>query len=395
MMTPAESSRILVATDNLDDAALIVRQLEGEFDSVRSSTDPARSAQDFEACAPDVLVLAFDSLEKSQRYYLGLYKTGPALPQDGHRTVILCHRDELKAVVDLCKKEYFDDYVMFWPHSHDADRLAMSIRIACREMAAIRSNLSRRGKLLSQAKHVDALDRILVRGFADAERHAADTRHSLACAEREISEAIDDFSSRLTDKDAASWVHVKDAGVLAREVGQLKAKQIAAGRRVSAIEVESGDNRARALKKQLEPVLAGTRALAEEARKIRPLVMVVEDDEFARQLVSRTLDPASWEAVYANDGAEALGYLRKMRPDVILMDVRLPGLDGVSLTTRLKASPQLATIPVIIMTGHARKETLESSIAAGAVAFVVKPFTRELLTAKLERALALPQEPLD
>jgi len=87
-------------------------------------------------------------------------------------------------------------------------------------------------------------------------------------------------------------------------------------------------------------------------------------------------------------GVEALSQLRRLHPDVILMDVRLPGVDGVALTQRLKTVPHLADIPIIMMTGDARRETLVSSIGAGAAAFVVKPFTREALVAKLQKVLS-------
>jgi CheY-like chemotaxis protein len=69
------------------------------------------------------------------------------------------------------------------------------------------------------------------------------------------------------------------------------------------------------------------------------------------------------------------------------MDIRLPGIDGVSLTERLKASPALADIPIIMMSGDARLERLVRSMEVGAAAFVVKPFTRESLTMKVEKVL--------
>lgn len=116
--------------------------------------------------------------------------------------------------------------------------------------------------------------------------------------------------------------------------------------------------------------------------------MVVEDDGFTRTLVGRALDPVTWEAVFAVDGATALAQLRRQRPDVILMDIHLPGLDGVALTQRLKASPHLAGIPIVMLTGDASRAALLSSRVAGAAAFVVKPFTRESLMSKRLAALS-------
>ena len=69
------------------------------------------------------------------------------------------------------------------------------------------------------------------------------------------------------------------------------------------------------------------------------------------------------------------------------MDVRLPGLDGVALTRHLKGSAATSAIPIVMMTGDARRETLVGSMEAGAAAFVVKPVTRATLEAKLDRIL--------
>jgi DNA-binding response OmpR family regulator len=73
------------------------------------------------------------------------------------------------------------------------------------------------------------------------------------------------------------------------------------------------------------------------------------------------------------------------------MDVRLAGKDGVALTRRLKASSDMADIPIVMMTGDARRETLVDSMQAGAAGFVVKPVTRAALQAKLDKIL--PREP--
>lgn len=324
-----QEAKVLVASDNADDARQVQRQLKANFTHVQLSIDADRSLADFEQYAPAVLVLAFDRLDKAQRYYLGLYRQGGALQQHPHRTVILCSKDEVETVFDLCKKAYFDDYVLYWPHSFDGPRLTMSLWIACREMASPRPGVPEPADLHAHARHVGELDRLIG---------------------REI--------------DAAG-------------------EQAPAGTGGAAV-----DAWARRLKDVIEPSLAGARLLTEQIRQIRPVVMVVEDDEFTRALVDRALDPQTWETMFAADGTAALAHLRRHRPDVILMDIHLPGLDGVALTQRLKTSPLLAGIPVVMMTGDASKAALLSSMEAGAAAFVVKPFTRESLTSKLQGVLS-------
>ena len=121
--------------------------------------------------------------------------------------------------------------------------------------------------------------------------------------------------------------------------------------------------------------------------RVRPVVLVVEDDTFSHQLIAITLETRGVDLVFEADGATALARIGAVRPDLVLMDVMLPGHDGVELTQSLKADPALAAIPVVMLTGEARREVLVRSIEAGAADFIVKPFSPEALVAKLARYL--------
>ena len=96
MSTPDATARILIATDIVTDAALVKEVLSKEFAHVVVSTDPDAAAGDFVRHQPNVLVLAFNKLEKSEHYYLSLYRLCPEVHRHPHRTVILCSKDEVK-----------------------------------------------------------------------------------------------------------------------------------------------------------------------------------------------------------------------------------------------------------------------------------------------------------
>jgi CheY-like chemotaxis protein len=123
-----------------------------------------------------------------------------------------------------------------------------------------------------------------------------------------------------------------------------------------------------------------------DAFRRKPTVVVVEDDEALHALVAAMLEPGV-ELVFESDGANAVERIQTIAPDLVLMDIVLPGSDGVRLTEQLKAMPQLASIPVVMLTGEARVETLVRSMQAGAADFIVKPFTRDALVAKLSKFL--------
>ena len=106
---------LLIATDNDKEAEMLKGQLTKDYENVFTTTRSNATVQEFDYHRPDVLVLAFNTLEKAERYYLRLYRLSSVVLTYPHRTVILCNKDEIDRVYELCKKDYFDDYILFWP----------------------------------------------------------------------------------------------------------------------------------------------------------------------------------------------------------------------------------------------------------------------------------------
>ena len=113
-------------------------------------------------------------------------------------------------------------------------------------------------------------------------------------------------------------------------------------------------------------------------------VLVVEDFADNRDLLTEYLTFRGFAVTAAADGEAALRSAREHRPDVILMDLRMPGLDGWQATRRLKADPNTAQIPVVAVTAHALRPEVESARDAGCDAVVAKPFDISALADALE-----------
>jgi CheY-like chemotaxis protein len=385
--TPAKA-RVLIASDSVGDAQQIERLLGEHFSELRVSTNPDLAIQDFESYQPSVLVLAFDRIDKAQNYYLGLYRLTSSLPGRPHRTILLCTKEEVRTAFDLCVKSYFDDYVLFWPLVQDGLRLPMSVWIAARAMTLVESAGPAPAELRAHTKHLQTLETTFAEGWSTVEDRVGTARESVLELERNLAAASDEFTQQLVLDGPGSGVEVKDVDMLRAEVGRLKQRQSEQARRIGTEAIEPLGVWARGMKRQLEPALVGTRLLAGSVRKIPPVVMVIEDDELIHELIARALGPQPYQLHYVTDGTAAARDLQRVKPDVILMDIQLPGIDGITLTRRLKGSPAAARIPIIMMSGDSRAETLRASIEAGASAFVVKPFTTESLASKLEQVLS-------
>jgi len=111
----------------------------------------------------------------------------------------------------------------------------------------------------------------------------------------------------------------------------------------------------------------------EKRRKVPPLVLVVEDNPVNLELVSALLEEHACETLVATTGDVALDLLRQSRPNLVLVDVQLPGMSGYQVTRRIKADPALADIPVVALTAHAMAHEDVRARDAGCDAFLTKP----------------------
>jgi two-component system, cell cycle response regulator DivK len=116
-------------------------------------------------------------------------------------------------------------------------------------------------------------------------------------------------------------------------------------------------------------------------------ILVAEDQEDNRQILRDLLGNAGYEMIEAQDGEQALAQAAKHRPDLILMDVQLPLMDGYEATRRLKADPALRAIPVIVVTSYALSGDEAKARAAGCDAYVAKPYSPRALLAKMREYL--------
>jgi CheY-like chemotaxis protein len=109
-------------------------------------------------------------------------------------------------------------------------------------------------------------------------------------------------------------------------------------------------------------------------------ILVIEDEELNLKLVTFMLTGDGFRVISAASAEAGLELLRRERPDVILMDIRLGGMDGIEATRRVKADPVLASIPVVGVSAYAMGEDLERALQAGCSGYLIKPFRkRELL----------------
>ena len=117
-------------------------------------------------------------------------------------------------------------------------------------------------------------------------------------------------------------------------------------------------------------------------------ILLVEDNEMNRDMLSRRLMRKGYEVVIGEDGARGLALAASEAPDIVLMDMSLPVMDGWEATRRIKAAPETAAIPVIALTAHAMASDREKAMEAGCDDYDTKPVELDRLLGKIEKLIA-------
>ena len=122
------------------------------------------------------------------------------------------------------------------------------------------------------------------------------------------------------------------------------------------------------------------------------IILYVEDNPDNRMLIRRVLMAEGYEVAEAHTAHEALERIQTVRPDLILMDINMPDMDGYALTARIRKTPGFAAVPIIAVTANVMRGDREKSLEAGCDGYIQKPIDIDLLSQQIERFMARKQQ---
>ncbi|HET9343221.1 MAG TPA: response regulator [Candidatus Eremiobacteraceae bacterium] len=128
-----------------------------------------------------------------------------------------------------------------------------------------------------------------------------------------------------------------------------------------------------------------------DEQESRPRVVIADDDPDIRRLVEMTVTNAGCDVTVASDGEEALECVRESKPDLVILDVLMPRMDGWEVARALKSDPATAEVPVMFLTSRGQEHDVLEGFDSGAVDYMVKPFSPRELQVRVRAVLAKRQ----
>ncbi len=329
--------------------------------------------EQFGKLEPVILILSLTEVEQAEQFYLQLHKQYPKVATYPHQIILLCTNKQSKMAYQLCEKGIFDDYMVNRP-LFDPDRVHLAINHAFKRLHTgykldlLHGKLEKidqqqyQERIQVKQKQLELLDHIklLKQGLSEISNKL---RSGLLRLENALCTSADDSETAVHD-------HVKRYRMDYLETGH-------------AITQRRMDEFATLLK--AEASHTDISLVIERGRKI----LLVDDDRFFRKQTADILEEEGFIVEQVTNGMSAMNSLHQSRPDLILLDYKMPGMDGLSTLKQIHLSPELHKIPVIMLTGYSTAALVKQSLRFGAAAYVVKPTDREMLVEKIQSVLRM------
>jgi CheY-like chemotaxis protein len=377
---------VLVVSESTTDGVLIKTLLKEDFDNVVTLNCPAANlpAAEFLELHPKVLLLAFREIDKAEQCYLGLYRSHGSGALEPHRAVLLCTKETVKQAFGLCRRGLFDDYVLFWPMTYDAPRLRMTVHRALAELAASPHNSPSAGTIAAQARRILELEARLSHQLTRGQEHIEAAGHAVARAERDAATALGGLSSSILEAVESGRTPEMLSGVAAA-IGRCSEESVMPQFQNVTRSLRPLTQWADEIQQTVSAHRESGRTLGELSTRVRPIVLIIDNDEHEQQRLADILEPDGYYVKFASSGTEALRQLHRSPVDIILIEYKLPELNGIEVTKLLKDDPRLAAVPVIMISSNCDRDIVLGSRRVGAVDFIVKPVDRGVILDKLRR----------
>ena len=358
---------ILLISDDRDDIESIRHLIRKHFDELIVTSLINEGIDIFKRHKPGVLMLSFPRIELAEHAYLNLFKSSEGEDTHLHETIVLCKKNDARKALRLCRENVFQDYVIDRP-LYDPFRLSPAIFSA-------HTRLQQRFQFQASFVQTTRLREWLHRMEKMIDESRAD---NFLITQNQLSQYGNTIKSFDHDLIQLQQAIQQAVGAGAAQLKQEESEAAPDSTAQKGIE-ERPDTPYLFRKKH--------RLLHDPQTSARGNILVVEDDAIQHKVLRHLLEPTNLKMEFAENGLEVFDVLRRGMTDIILMDIGLPGIDGIDITRLIKQNPEFRDIPIITLTSHSEKQMVEDSIKAGAVDYIVKPVDLNHLLEKINAHL--------
>ena len=380
----AVNKRILIVSDTIGELNDVQNLLAEDVGSCLKVTNEEEGLQLFHDHHPSVLVLAFSEIESAEHFYLSLYKYDKQVNEVPHQTLLLCKSSEQRKAYRLCKSGTFDDYIADRP-LYDPFRLRLSISQALkrRDQELYLYQLSTRVEKITDG--LQLFDEFIGSRVTLGDGHHKETIREFLNFIQKLGTDLESLEQGMTTNVAGKTGEKVDMEAVSRQFQQFRDDSLQSG----ILRVVEQMNKSDGWLKELNSGYKGyVETVQKESLEIQNnQLMLVDDDDFYRDTLATMLQESGMHVVGVGDGKTALARLHYNKPKLILLDYKMPEMNGIETLKQIKLNPDTKSIPVIMLTGVSERELVAQCMRSGATDFIVKPGDRNTIISKINKAI--------
>lgn len=375
------NTEVLLVTDSREELEKLLHLLAPDQGSILNSDKEASAVILFKKYHPTLLILAFEEVAKAEKFYLSLYTLDQQIYRAPHKTLLLCKGTESQKAYDLCSAGILNDYVADRP-LFDPHRLRLSVAQALKSHNTEQNSfwLNQHIEKISSGMH--KFNRFIKDNVFKGSGQQDETMHSFEQYTQKLANDLKILEQNLTSLALNEDVFRDESEQFSAQFDQFKKESIDAG----SESVTKHMKRSQELLNRLDDGLKehqGDIGPDPEDKSITE-ILLVDDDDMYREILITMLKSDSIHVHAVADGRSALRHLMVSKPDIILLDYLMPGIDGLTVLKDIKSNPDTKKIPVIMLTGDSSREVVGGSIHGGAAKFLVKPSDRHTILSKIK-----------
>lgn len=387
MISSGVTPRILLVgsePDDIKEARALIKDVKANITVI---SDPSQIVATFDEIVPQILVLVCMEINRAEGYYLDLYRNSQKIQSTLHHSLLVCKAKDAELAYQMCLRKLFDDYVVIRP-LFDPHRLTISIRNLLGGQKTLDQSNELHQRITNIRSSTAAMDKVIQESLTEGANVSAQLGQSEEQLNQRVQEEINELAKQMTLGTYGGVVEVIDPAALNEKLSQFSQRnlsgQISTAFKKPQAALDQLLNRSRT---DHEAQKQANTDLDVWLNSIRTRILVVDDDPIFLKVLSGMLTHESYEVLSVTNAIEGLRIAARLKPEAILVDYEMPEMSGIDFTMRLKASPHLRRIPILMLTGHAAREIVLQGVKAGISGFLIKSNTKEVILQKLRSCI--------
>lgn len=359
------------------DPTLVENVLANDFEVIGTPVTIDEAVQLCDEQPPDVLIFAYYSLAEIEDDYIRFLRKARAIHSHPFRSLLLCSGRDAESAYALCCKSVFDDYLVNQP-LQDAFQLRWAVRCAFETLKNNHGEPNTLDGSLAYDQCRDVLGNQMegLASIASANQALIENEPAISARlSKELARLVGELGKSMDAGHFNDALTVKDTGALLQHLTHFSQTQISPlVSKAQSLMSRQLQEIGTALNNQHTSLSEADQVLHQaSAANHKPVILLVDDDDQYRETLEDWLDESGYRVISASNVYSAIALAQKTRPDLVLMDYMMPGMNGIETSKLLnQIVVDEADLPVIMLTGYGSRGLVEEAIGIGIVDFALK-----------------------